>query len=85
MDATTTAAIFAAATTVTSWQSTNLGFSTRVDHDGFTWTVQLPKEGHGKAYISGSSGFGGDTSEYVEATWRETAEIVEAAMAATRI
>ncbi|MEU1853926.1 hypothetical protein ABZ499_32885 [Streptomyces sp. NPDC019990] len=85
MDQATTTAIFAKAATATTWQSTNLGLRATVDHDGFTWTVQLPKEGEGRAYISGSTGHGGDTSDYVEATWGETFQIVEAALAATRI
>lgn len=85
MDATTTAAIFTAAATATNWQRTGLGLSTSVPHGGFDWTVLLPKEGQGRAYIAGSSGRGGDTSEYIEATWGETFAIVDAALAATRL
>ncbi|MGW2951545.1 hypothetical protein [Streptomyces eurythermus] len=84
IDETTVTAIFTAAATATSWTRTNLGLSTRVDHGGFTWTVQLPPES-GKPYISGSSGWGGDTSDYIEATWSETFPIIDAAMAATRV
>ncbi|MEU6595291.1 hypothetical protein ABZ923_39875 [Streptomyces sp. NPDC046881] len=85
MDATTTVAIFTAAATATNWQRNGLGLSVEVPFDGFDWTVRLPKEGHGKAYIAGSSGWGGDTAEYIEATWGETARIVDAALAATRV
>ncbi|MFJ7592517.1 hypothetical protein ACIQZO_35130 [Streptomyces sp. NPDC097617] len=84
IDPTAIAAIFTAAATATSWQRTNLGLNTRVDHGGFTWTVQLPPES-GRAYISGSSGWGGDTCEYIEATWGETLSIVDAATIATRV
>ncbi|MFJ1607008.1 hypothetical protein ACIOHS_27095 [Streptomyces sp. NPDC088253] len=85
MDATTTAAIFTAASTATSWKRTNLGLSVEVPADGFDWTVRLPQEGHGKAYIAGSSGWGGDTAEYIEATWGDTFAIIDAALAATRL
>jgi hypothetical protein len=85
MDAAAIVAIFTKAASATSWKRTNLGLSTEVDHDGFKWIVQLPPEGEGRAYIAGSSGCGGDTCEYIEATWPETAAIVEAAVAATRI
>ena len=84
MDETTATAIFTAALTATRWHRTNLGLHTEVDHGGFTWTVQLPQES-GRAYISGSTGWGGDTSTFVEATWGETLPLVEAAMAAIRI
>ncbi|MGC5412049.1 hypothetical protein ACPXCX_51645, partial [Streptomyces sp. DT225] len=63
---------------------TNLGLHTGVDHGGLTWTVQLPPE-EGRAYISGSSGWGGDTCEYIEATWSQTLPIAEAAVSATRL
>ncbi|WP_405893771.1 hypothetical protein OG272_15970 [Streptomyces sp. NBC_00104] len=84
MDATTTNAIFAAAATNTYWTSTNLGLTTQVNHDGYTYFVRLPK-GSGKASIVGREGFGG--SEYVDATatWAQSFPIVEAAMAATRV
>ncbi|MFJ3249111.1 hypothetical protein [Streptomyces sp. NPDC086782] len=84
MDANTTNAIFTAAAGSTSWKRTNLGLRTEVAHGGFTWIVQLPPES-GRAYISGSTGYGGDTCEYIEATWLQTHHIVEAALAATRI
>lgn len=84
MDATAISAIFTAAATATSWQRTNLGLRTEVTHGGFDWTVQLPRES-GRAYIAGSGGWGGDTAEYVEATWGQTFPIVEAAMSATRV
>ncbi|MEV6738672.1 hypothetical protein AB0N14_17755 [Streptomyces sp. NPDC051104] len=84
MDATTITAIFEAATT-SDWRRTGQGLSTEVRVDGFDWTVRLPKEGQGRAFIAGSSGWGGDTAEYIEATWGETFAIVEAAMAATRV
>ncbi|MEU7323380.1 hypothetical protein ABZ682_22935 [Streptomyces griseoviridis] len=85
MDANKTAAIFTAATTATNWKRTNLGLSTKVPVDGLDWTVRLPREGHGKAYIAGSSGWSGDSAEYIEATWSETFAIVDAALAATRL
>ncbi|GGQ49867.1 hypothetical protein GCM10010250_21810 [Streptomyces althioticus] len=85
MDQATTTAIFAKAAEATSWKRTNLGLTAKVAHDGFDWTVRLPAEGEGRAYISGSSGWGGGTAEYQEATWAETARIVDAAMAATRL
>ncbi|MFE7214581.1 hypothetical protein ACFU93_32495 [Streptomyces sp. NPDC057611] len=84
MDATTLSAIFSAAATATSWQQTTLGPRATVAHDGQDWTVQLPK-GSGKAYIAGSTGYGGHTPTFVEATWAETFPIVEAAMAAARL
>ncbi|MFD5788611.1 hypothetical protein ACFWH1_18560 [Streptomyces sp. NPDC127037] len=84
IDPTAIRAIFTAAATATSWQRTTLGLSTRVDHGGFTWTVQLPPE-EGKPYISGSNGWGGSTCEYIEATWAETWPIIDAAMNATRV
>lgn len=84
MDEAAITAIFAAATTATSWKRTNLGLSAEVEHGGYKWTVQLPQDS-GNAYIAGSSGYGGDTCEYIEATPVETIPIVEAAMAATRI
>ncbi|MFI9418044.1 hypothetical protein [Streptomyces werraensis] len=85
MDQAATTAIFAKAAQATSWQHTNLGLTAKVAHDGCDWTVRLPREGEGRAYISGSSGWGGSTAEYVEAAWSETARIVDAAMAATRL
>jgi hypothetical protein len=85
MDQATTTAIFAKAATATSWTRTTLGLTTTVTHNGSDWTVRLPQEGQGRAYISGSSGWGGSTAEYVEATWSQTAKIVDAAMAATRL
>ncbi|KQW13543.1 hypothetical protein [Streptomyces sp. Root369] len=84
IDETAIAAIFTAAATATSWKRTNLGLSTEVAHGGLTWGVQLPQDS-GRAYISGSSGHGGDTCEYIEATWPQTLPIVEAAMTATRV
>ncbi|MFI0827250.1 hypothetical protein ACH4Q7_22655 [Streptomyces roseolus] len=78
------AAIFAAAATATKWYRTSQGDHTFVDHGGFTWTVQLPP-GEGKPYISGSRGWGGDTAEYIEATWAETFPIIDAAMDAFRV
>ncbi|MDH6189159.1 hypothetical protein M2168_002191 [Streptomyces sp. CZ24] len=84
IDPTAIAEIFAGAATATSWQRTTLGLNTRVAHGGFDWTVQLPLES-GRAYIAGSSGWGGDTCEYIEATWGETFPIVDAALNATRV
>ncbi|WP_405961223.1 hypothetical protein OG235_36790 [Streptomyces sp. NBC_00024] len=84
MDATTTNAIFAAAATNTYWTSTNLGLTTQVNHDSYTYFVRLPK-GEGKAFIAGRDGYGGDEHLDIDATWAQTAPIVEAAMAATRV
>lgn len=84
MNESTITAIFAAAAGATGWQRSNLGLSARVPHEGQDWTVRLP-QGNGKAYISGSSGYGGETATFVEATWAQTFPIVDAALAATRV
>ncbi|MEH0579061.1 MULTISPECIES: hypothetical protein [Streptomyces] len=84
MNATQTAAIFTAATTATNWTNTNLGLTATVSAEGYDYTVRLPK-GSGKAFIAGRDGFGGSEFLEVEATWAQTLEIVEAAMAATHI
>ncbi|MFD0209141.1 hypothetical protein ACFVH9_08385 [Streptomyces hirsutus] len=84
MDQATITAIFTAAAGATSWKRTNLGLRATVDHGGYTWTVQAPQDS-GPAYIAGSSGYGGSTSEYIEASWAQTIPIVDAAMAATRL
>ncbi|MGJ3558931.1 hypothetical protein ACR6C2_08100 [Streptomyces sp. INA 01156] len=84
MDQASITAIFAAAAGATGWKRNSLGLQAKVSHGGFTWTVRAPQDA-GKAYIAGSSGYGGETSEYIEATWPETIRIVDAAMAATRI
>jgi hypothetical protein len=85
MDQVTATAIFAKAADAADWKRTSRGLSAEIPQGGFTWTVRLPQEGEGRAYISGSSGWGGETGEYIEATGLETIRIVEAAMAATRL
>ena len=84
MEESAISAIFTAAATATSWERTGLGLRTTVPHDGYDWIVRLPK-GNGRAFIAGSTGWGGDTSDFIEATWAETGPIVEAAVSATRI
>ena len=84
MTANDTAAVFAAAAIATGWTRTNLGPRTNVTHGTYTWTVQLPAAGQGKARITGRDGYGGAEFTQVEATWGQTAAIVDAAMAALR-
>lgn len=81
---TTTNAIFAAAADSTYWTSTNLGRTTQVKHGSYTYYVRLPKS-EGKAFIAGRDGYGGSEYLDIDATWAQTAPIVEAAMAATRV
>ncbi|MDX3345927.1 hypothetical protein PV387_41195 [Streptomyces sp. ME02-6987-2C] len=76
-------AIFTAAATATKWRRVAGELRTEVPYGGFNWEVALPPES-GRAFIGGTTGYGGDTCEYIEATWRETFPIVEAAMNATR-
>ncbi|MFB7113483.1 hypothetical protein [Streptomyces sp. NPDC056291] len=86
MDAATSSAIFTAAATATSWKKLNTGLTTTVSHGGYVWTVQLPPSEEGaKAEIIACSGYGGTEFMTVQATWGQTFEIVEAAMAATRL
>jgi hypothetical protein len=84
MDQATATAIFTAAASATGWKRTSLGLQVEVTHRGTTWTVRAPQDA-GPAYIAGGSGYGGDTVEYIEASWPETHDIVDAAMAAARV
>lgn len=79
-----TTQIFAAAATTTRWTSTNLGPRTEVHHAGYTWTIELPAEGHGSARIAGRHGYGGTELLDVPATPAQTIGITEAAMSALR-
>lgn len=76
------AAVFAAASQATAWTTTNLGPRTEVNHDGYTWTVQLPAEGQGVARIVGRDGYGGPEFLDTPATPALTADITKAATAA---
>jgi hypothetical protein len=78
------AAVFAAAAQATAWKSTNLGPRTEITHAGYTWTVQLPAEGHGVARIVGRDGYGGAEVLDIPATPGQTIGIVEAAVSALR-
>lgn len=84
MNPTASAAVFSAAAISTTWTSTNLGPRTEINHDGYTWTVELPAEGHGNARIAGQYGYGGTELLDIPATPAQTIRIVEAAMSALR-
>lgn len=79
-----TDAVFAAATTATGWTRTNLGPRAEVRHGGYVWTVELPASGHGPARIVGRHGYGRVEYLDVEATWGQTAAVVDGVMAALR-
>ncbi|MFR9675837.1 hypothetical protein [Streptomyces sp. TR02-1] len=79
------AAIFGKAAQSTSWLTTNLGVRTDVSHHGSAYTVLLPKEGEGAAYISGCEHIGGTDLAEWEATLTQTIPIVGAARSALRI
>ncbi|MET7809792.1 hypothetical protein ABZT26_02895 [Streptomyces sp. NPDC005395] len=85
MDAVTTSTVFAKAASADYWIKTNLGLTAYVNEAGYTYTVRLPKEGFGKAFIAGRSGYGGCELFDLEATWAQTLPIVERAQSATRI
>lgn len=88
MEAVTTEAVFAEAARSTSWKVTNLGPVTEVSHNGYTYSVQLAPADAPKPYpaaITYRAGYGGTDFLDVPATWAQTAGIVEAAMAATRV
>lgn len=77
-----TAAAFAAAADPTAhWTRTNLGPRTEICHHGYTWTVELPASGEGKARITGRYGYGGTERIDIEATWAQTIAIVDQAQA----
>jgi hypothetical protein len=80
----TTTAVFAAAATATRWTRTNCGPRTTITHAGYTWTVELPATGEGKARIVGRDGHAGAEHLDVEATWSETIAIVDQAQAGLR-
>ncbi|MFE2346159.1 hypothetical protein [Kitasatospora cineracea] len=84
----TASVLFTAAATATNWKATNLGRMTDINHGGDTWTVLLPSGGPDepvKAEITWRSGWGGTDYVGLQATWGQTLQIVEAALAATRI
>ncbi|WP_199570559.1 hypothetical protein [Streptomyces murinus] len=87
MDANTISAVFTAATTAAHWKRTNLGLMADVNHGSYGWTVLLPGDGTTpvQAEITYRAGYGG--TEYVGAvaTWAQTIQLVESAMAATRV
>lgn len=84
MNAIDSAAVFTKASVSTAWARTNLGPFTVVTHGGYTWTVQLPAEGHGVAAITGRQGFGGSELLDIAATAGQTIGIVEAAVSSLR-
>ncbi|MFE0765394.1 hypothetical protein [Streptomyces smyrnaeus] len=75
------------------WRETNLGALTEVVGGGYTWTVNLPparldedgQEVPVKARITGRHGYGGIEDLSIDATWGQTAGIVDAVMAARRV
>lgn len=78
------AAVFTAAAHSTHWTTTNLGPHTEVTHGGYTWTVELPASGEGKARITGRYGYGGTEHLDIEATSLQTIGIVDQAQACRR-
>lgn len=83
--AVTIAGVFEAAANVTGWKRTNLGPMVEVSGDGYTWVVELPASGEGKARITGRTGYGGSEFFTVEASSTQTAAIVEGYMSSMRI
>lgn len=78
-------AVFAAAATPTAtWTRTNLGPRAEITHGGYTWTVELPASGQGRARITGRYGYGGTEHLDIPATWSQTAAIVDTAMVSLR-
>lgn len=82
MDATTTE-VFAKAATATGWKQTNLGLLIQISHGPYWYTVQLPSGD--RALIIGREGIGGSEYDITYATWPQTIEITEAAMATIRV
>jgi hypothetical protein len=86
MDATTINAVFAAAVQSTSWKQLNTGRRTGVSHGSYRYAVELPTSTSSvQAEIISREGYGGVEFMNVAATWGQTAQLVESALAATRI
>ncbi|WP_030236859.1 hypothetical protein [Streptomyces sp. NRRL S-350] len=82
----TATAVFAAAASSTYWIRTNLGPRTVVSHEGYDWTIELPAgDQPGRARITYCAAWGNTEFLDVPAAWGQTIQIVEAAMAATRV